>query len=369
MSGTYQIWLYDPFGNNRILLEGWTHLQYTRTVNDACALTLIVPAILSPDLFMEDGRLWVMRSVNGGSFVLETETPWFIRYFRAYRENGVLLYEIRAVAAVGLLATRIITSASGTTYAQKTDNADDMIKAICREALGPLVLDSSRSLATYMTIQADKALAPSITKDFSHANVLQTCQEIAQASADHDTTPTPLFFDVTQVGSGLVLRTYTGQRGNDHTAGSGNPAVVLSEERGNLVSPSLEYDYSSEVTYVYAGGQGSGDAQLVGSAYDSVRIKYSPFNRREAWASNTNATTLASCNYEAATALRKGRPLITFTGTIQSTPDTEYGVHWGWGDKLTASFMGRQLNVRADTVSVTVDGQNEQIEAKLKYSI
>jgi hypothetical protein len=144
--------------------------------------------------------------------------------------------------------------------------------------------------------------------------------------------------------------------------------VVLSEEMGNLVDPSIEYDYSGEITYVYAGGQGTGDAQLQGNASDSVRIKYSPFNRREAWVTSS-ATTVDSCNSEAAAALRKGRPQIMFSGAIQSTKDTEYGVHWGWGDKLTISFAGKQLNVRVDTVTVTVEGQNEQIEARMKYSI
>ena len=246
------------------LIQKWTRLQYTRSVNDIGALTLIMPATSSPDLFAEDSRIWVMRSANNGPLTLETETPWFVRYFKIYRQNGMFLYEIHAVTALEVLARRIVTGSAGTAYAQKTAYADDMIKAICRESPRGLAVDTARSLAPYLTIQADKSKAPSVSKDFSHANVLAVCQEIAQASADHATSPTPLFFDLVQAGSGLVLRTYTGQRGNNHTAGSGNPAVTLSEDMGNLVDPSIEYDYSSEITYVYAGGQGTGDAQLQG---------------------------------------------------------------------------------------------------------
>jgi len=369
MSATYQLWLYDPFGNNRVLIEKWTRLVYTLVVNDAGALTLTMPAALPLDYFTQDARLQVMRSVNGAPFALESDAPWLINYVRAYTENGARLHEIRATRPVALLEGRIVAAASGSAYAQKTAAADNMIKAICRESLGTLVLDAGRDLSSYISVQADMSKAPSITKDFARAYVLRTCQEIAQASADHDTTPTPLFFDVTQVGSGLVLRTYTGQRGNDHTYNSGNPAVVLSEERGNLINPSLEYDYSNEKTYIYAGGQGTGTSQLIGTASDPVRIKRSPFGRREGWVSNTNATTTASCNYEAATALRKGRPSITFSGTIQSIPGAEYGVDWGWGDKLTAISNDMQMNCRVDTLSVTVESGKEQIDGKLKYSI
>jgi hypothetical protein len=64
--------------------------------------------------------------------------------------------------------------------------------------------------------------------------------------------------------------------------------------------------------------------------------------------------------------VRAGRPRVILQGKIPSTPDTQYGVDWSWGDYVTIQAFGQQLDARVDAITVTVTPDEENIEAVVR---
>ena len=351
----YDIWLNDPFGFHLANLSNFSALSLTRTANDVGNLTITIPD-LDYGLCKEDGQIEVWRMVGGGPLKLVTETAWLIRSIRRYRTGGRYYIDLAGPSLTDLLNRRITPFASTSAYAQKTDYADDLMKAIVREQMGTLATDSTRSIEGYLDVQGDQSRAPEVTKDFSCRNVLSTLQEIAQISAANDV---PLCFDVVWVAQNTYeFRTYPYQRGLDRSGGGSN-SLTLSEERGTLADPSITEDYTQEVTYAYAG-------ELFGTASDTRRISMSPFNRREAYTDASGYTTQVAMAYEAQRVLREGRPRILFEGSIMDNDATRYGIEWEWGDVVTAEAFGQQIAARVDTLTLTVRDGAETIDARAR---
>lgn len=354
-AAAYEVWLNDPFGNHLANISNFSALTLTRSANDLGSLSISVPD-LDYRLCREDGQIEVWRRVGDGPLRLVTETVWLIRLIQRYRSGGQYYIDLGGPSLVDLLSCRIVPFASTSAYAQKSDQADDLMKAIVREQMGTLVADSTRSIATYLAVQADQSRAPSVSKEFSNRLVLPALQEIAQISAANDV---PLYFDIAWLAQNTYeFRTYPYQRGLDHTA-SGANALVLSEERGNLADPSISENYRQEVTYAYAG-------TLYGTASDTRRMRASPFNRREAYTDASGYTTQEGMAYEAQRVLHEGRPRILFEGRIVDNEDTRYGLEWDWGDCLSAEAFDQQFAARVDVLTLSVQNGMETIDARAR---
>lgn len=374
MSTTYTVYLAQPGGARIMPLARYERLEYTLVANGIGTLTLVVNASdLNWRLLVRDLRIEVWRRVDNGPEYLEGETVWFLRRRRRKTTNKVRQIIITAYSATCLLNTRIVAANTNSSQATKTAVADNMMKAVVREQLGSLATDPARSLATYLTIAPDLSKAPSVSLEFARKTVLDVLQDISQASANHATTPTPLYFDIVAIpgiSNGVVtttleFRTYINQRGVNRTSPSGLSPVVLSESRNNLTDVELEEDFSDEVTSVYARGAGIDNLALVVNVTDSTRLAASVFNRREKFISS-QAATAATLTAAATGEVRNGRPRRRFSGRIVDTAATRYGVHWRHGDKVTALDEDDQFDCRADVVSVKVASNTEDIDAQLR---
>lgn len=359
----YSIWLSTPAGVRIKLIDLFLRLEYVRVLNNVGVLKLALPFDFPLAYLQIDGRLEVWRHLPGGVKILDTETVWLIRdVSKRLAEDGRRYIEIIAYSAVELLRRRIVAYAAGSSQAGKTDPADDIMKAIVRENLGSLATDTARDLSAWLTVQADAGAGASVTKLFSRRRVLAVLQELAQASAE---AGTPLFFDIVapSVGS-LEFRTFTGQRGIDHSASEAKP-VVLSPASGTLTDVVRRFDYSSEENYIYTGGQGEEAVRTIVTASDSSRIALSPLNRCEGWvdARNTADSGLAA---EAQAGLRSGRPRQVFSGKIVNTEAVQYGREWGFGDRVSGEFDGEVVDALIDKVQVVVENGAEDIRAGLK---
>ncbi len=168
---------------------------------------------------------------------------------------------------------------------------------------------------------------------------------------------------VSSTSISFEFRTYTGQPGQDVS-----DRVVFAQESGNLGNPFLEYDYSTEVNYVYAGGQGEGEARNVQQVYDAARYGASHWNRSEGFADARNATTDAAVTAAGRALLEQGRPVRRFGGDPIDTQGTRFGVHWNYGDKVRAVYCDEEFDaiVRAVVIQVGDDG-SEDVQARLEY--
>lgn len=360
----YSVWLHHPTGYRMAVISDFVKLEYSRAVNQAGAIKLVLPPTFDRTLIQVDSWLAVWRRITSLEY-LDTETIYFVRGIKPIlRSDGQELFEVSGVSALELLGRRVIAYEAGTSFTQKAGATDNIIKAIIRENLGSTATDSNRNLSTYLSVQADLGQGPSASKSFTRRNVLQTAQEIAQDSIQAGSA---VYFDVVMSGgSSLEFRTYRGVRGIDHTAPSGLNPVILSPNFGNLTDVERAYDYTDETTFVYAGGLGSGSSREIATACAITRIGISPFNRREVLADGRQAASTNELQNEARAALRQSRPYRTFTATLVNTPATAYGLHWGFGDAATAEFDNEIVNVTIDAVTVTVEGGKETIRVELR---
>lgn len=332
-------------------LDQAMELEYTRVVNDTGLLTgRWSQQAFDPSWLKLDHRIEVWRN-------RQLDFAGFLRYWNPRTEEGISTVEVGFPDYNELLSRRIVAYYDGSAQADKSDHADDFMRAVVRENFGADCVDVARDLSAWGLIvppvTADLHLGPTVEKKFSRRYVLDALQELAGAAA---TAGTRVYFALVPLTAQTCeFRTWVNQPGVDRTG-----TVLVGLEYGNLADPSLEHDAMDEISYVYAGGQGEGSARNIQVAQDAARIGASAIGRREAWADATIADTDAGVQAEADAALEAGRPRRSFAGTLVETPGCRYGRDWGLGDRITAVYLGQQYAclVKAVTVKSTApDGE------------
>lgn len=367
LSAHYEIWIDDPEGTRIALCDQFEKLDYTRVVNGIGTCVLTVGQEFDHTLFRVDGIIEVWRQPPGG--VLSLENSFFIRLIeRGMDTNDRIYTKVTAYDANDLLRRRIIAYYSGTAHTDKgPTEADDLMKEFVNENLGNMATDSNRDIETNLnfSIQADLTAGPNVSKAAAWRNLFDICSDIALATLALDN---PIFFDIVAVTpNSFEFRTFTDQRGQDRSWPDGTNPVILSAEFGNLRTPKVVRDYRDEVNFVYSGGQGQGAERAVVQWQDLERVGSSIWNRREAFQDARNCATTACLDTKAQDRLDDGRPVRTFTGEIINSPGTLYGLHWGFGDRLSAVFEGQWFEVYVNVVKVTKSGSGaENIQARLE---
>lgn len=339
-------------------------VDYVRKENDIGVLSVRVVPKFPLGYFRRDGQIEVWRK-TGGIEYLDTETAWFVRKIRyATTDQGEDEIELMAYDANVIVSDRNIAYDKGTSYTDKLGYADDLMKDIVRENYGTSVLDTARDLSARLAVQADRSEGAIVGDTVARKPVMDVLKNFSDAS---DELGVRILFDTVWTGPGqFEFRTYKDRRGEDHSIDSAKP-VRVSRELGNLSGPEILVDYSEEINYVYAGGKGDEEWRLTAEASDAARIGASPFARREGWAEYSNEEDPVRLAKMANAELAKGRPRILFNGMLLDTPATSYGIHYRWGDLVTAIYKGYKFDCRIDAVHVRIDRDGgEKIESRLK---
>lgn len=357
--------LADAFGTHLTTIGGFADadgpgLEYALSVgNPTAPLILTVPGTFDASLFRKDGRIGAWRSVAGRPPSLDGQAIWLIRRW-VYGPKGSYT-KVYAYHANHLTTRRIIAYNAGTTYTSKSAAAaDNQIKSFASQNLGSGIValdrdgnETQADISAYLAIQANLGLGQSVAKGAARRRLDRVIQDLCEAST---TAGTYLACEiVAPTESTLELRTYTQQRGVDHTVGSAQP-VILSEDRGNIENVILDIDATNEVTFVVAGGSGEESARLVQTASDPFRIAESPFNRIEQFIEDTNVNDAFQLRDMAYTVLRAGIPIIDVNADLVETAGATRGLHFDLGDLLTVEARGQQHDVRFDAVAVSVQG-------------
>jgi hypothetical protein len=360
----FEVYLSTDTGTRLALLDMLSSLEYSMVIHGVGACKIVLPNSFNITLLKPDYRIEIWRASEGGA--LRLERVYMIRsLLQATDAEGVSTITVTAYDGNYLLTSRIVAYAAGSAQSTMTDQADDMCKAIMTDAFGADATAVRQISSTYLSIDSDLAAGPSITKSFAHGQVLSVLQGIAETAR---AAGTDIYWDVEPTSNvQWRFRTNTGQLGQDHSYPSGLNPVILSLEHGNLSEPQLEQDYTDEVTYAYAGGQGEAANRTIVEAEDTTRSGRSIFGRREGWTDARNESTTGGVTAVANAALAEGRPRLRFSGKLVDSIGTKYGVHWRWGDRLTASYQGQEYSsvIRAVLVQVDANGK-ETIEARLE---
>jgi hypothetical protein len=371
--GTYEIYLTTDTGLRIALLDNILGLTAARAACAIAPFRLDLPPSFDTSLIVPDRQVQVWRAPEGGR--LSLWRSYFVRKWRYETRGSDQSLTISGPDVNDLLRRRIVAFYAASAEASKTDYADDMMKDIVRESItdsNPGTTAGDRTdWSSYFTIAGDLSHGPTLTKAFAWETLLTSngggvLSAIAKAAKE---AGTEVFFDIVPniVSSTRItfqFRTYTGQPGADRT-GLG---AVFDQARGNLEDPFLEYDYTEEITYVYAGGQGEDADRNIQQVSDATRFNASAWNRCEAFADARMQATNNGVREAGRALLQEGRPRRRFGGTPVNTAGFRFGRDWDFGDKVRARYRSVEFDaiVRAVTISLDGDGR-EKIQARLDY--
>jgi len=373
----HQVWLCDDRGKQLQLLEDLRQFSYVHTVNGVGAFTLVSGATISQDFLRRDRQIQIWRKPIGG--ILKLDFLGFLNRWK-YTESAGNLSSIvlSGVDSNELLKRRIVAEKAESTYAGDTAEIDDMMKGIVTRSLGSGAAAGRILTADGFFVDVDKTAGAELTKRFAWRNVLELLQDLSQTSR---TSSPEVFFGVyvDKIGTGfpgtieLKFKTFINQPGIDRTVIVVGSAKPFSVELGTLSEPHLEYDYSGEINYLYVGGPGQADARRLVETSDDDSIGQSWLGRREGFYNASGAEdTDAAVLDEALGELQANRGIIRFGGIVLNTPESQYGIHWGLGDKVPIFIFGRELSGIIRQIKVSVDSNdNETVTAVIEgeYSL
>jgi hypothetical protein len=370
----YELWLTDDHGRRiadaqgKTILKSFLSLSATRAANEIGQFNLFLPPSFDESLLAPDRMVQVWRKPTGGQLGLWR--VYFIRWWNPREEGSQEVIEVKGPDSNELLRRRVIAAYSGDVdYAAIGDNveADLMIQQLVAAsqedtAAGPASASGTREWDDFSAPVAATSTAPTTYKTFELGDPLLTESGngiLPQIANDARTQGTEVFFDVvpviTSTGISFEFRTYLNHPGQDVSA-----SVTFAKEFGNLKNASLEYDYTREENYIYAGGQGEKAARTVEQVYDVARYGASKWNRCEGFASATSEKTPDGVEAFGNTKLAEGRPRIRFSGIPMDTKGTRFGIHWNFGDKVTARYRSYQGTHIIRAVSLSVDGKGKE---------
>ena len=358
----YQVALYTANGARLAILDRFVSLEYARVLNNIGAFSIVLPSDFDITLIDWNRRIDIWRkppdSIGRRDF-----SGFIMSWDFDVDELGEQTISIIGSDHNDLLRRRIIAYAAGLTTAEKTDNTDDMIKAIIRENLGasaPII----RNIATDygFTVDADTAQGPTVSRGFSRRNMLDMIRDIADISRNNETE---LFFEIVR-DSDTTMRfsTFINQR-QDRTADSAAP-LIFSRSRGNLSRAKYRVDYRDHANVIYCGGQGEEINREIAVATDEIGSTVA-IARVEKFVDARQENEWLGVVAASQSALIENRPRKEFTATIQDALGSIYGTDWDLGYRVTASEFGLQFDclIRAVTVKKNKDS-SEQVTALLE---
>lgn len=362
---------YSPTGQWLDSLNDWTRIECALSEMQIGTLIIDMPPTHNPAFYQRDGRIAYRRNITPYQFTarmrLVGNTTWTIarRQLIVNRDQSQSV-RITCVHPNALLARRVVAYNEASAEAKKTALADNMIKAIARENF-TAATDTDRNWSSaFFAVEADAGASVSIDKEFSYRTVLQVCQEIAAAGTSGGIYTGFEVYSPQETGP-YTLRTYTGQRGTNRSAGSGQP-LTLGVAYGSLGDTELDENWMEMASFVYAGGSGKKSERVVQPASDTALIDATPYGRIEWFQNVTQTTDTAVLDSEAARALRERRPRLLFTGAVLETDYATFMDEYDWGDRVVGEFsvpdtsswsmtwrVVQSFDCRVDPVKITAE--------------
>lgn len=359
----YEIWYANDAGVRMALLSQVGAFDYVKVLNDVGNFSLSLPASFDLSLIRRDARIEFWRAYPGGKLYLDQigllRQAWYAT------QNGKTTFKVGGPDLNHLIKRRHVLYYEGAAQAlAEAEYADDLCKRLVRENHGASATDTDRSMANAgLSVAANLSAAQQVSLAFHYQNVLNVCQDAAEASRQKGTS---LYFGIVPLSPVLFeFRTKTSTWGHDRTIAG--LQGLLSLDSGNLADPELDQDWQDEITHMTALGKGEGAAQQVRDAEDSARIGASVFGRIEGVTNASGADNSTAVTDAAQSGLEKNRGRRRFKGRLVATHGFVYGRDWGFGDLLAWRYLGFGGAGIVRSVRVSVDGNGKEIvEARLE---
>lgn len=355
---SYEIWLDDARGRRLKLVEQVQSMTAVKVKNNIGSVNLVLSSAYD-DYVKLDGIVEIWRKAPGST--LRLFNAYFTRKLDYIDENNIDVTQISGQDGISLLDRRIVAYAAGSTNCDMNTYADDICKIVVRENCATSATDTDRNWAALgFTIDPNTSQAQTVSKGFSYRNVLDLCQDLADASRQKGTR---LYFDVTPYSSsdnlmGWNFSTNINQPGADH---SGTDMVIFGPHWGNMDGAHITFDHGEEATVVYAGGQGLGTSRSVEEVSDTAREISSPWNRCEVFYNCSGQASDTAQVYAAGQArLSELRPKMSFAGNLKEGSNARFGVDWYFGDKVVLAYRGFEYNAIITQVTMNIDNKGKE---------
>lgn len=358
----YEAVWYTHEGVRKGVIQAFNSLEYVKTQNAIGSLVMNIPrGLMQYDQFSVGDIFEVWRE-KGGVLELQNETAYFLQNWEMYADSeGAEYIQLTCSDANWLLDTAIVAAFSGSEDAEMTGIPDDLMKAIVSKQLGSTASAWRSKITEAPNLGAGGA---SISKAFAYRNVLTVIQELAELANEGGVW---VGFDVVRTAPGAFeFRTYTGQRGQDHSRTSGDPRFV-GKQYGNLSEAKFGTYHADERNWVCVAGQGEGNKRVLVFRENISRRDASKWNRREFFVDSRSETDTAILESDGDAALDEYKPKQVLTGTIHDTPGMQYNIHYQFGDVLSVEAFGYFVDCHVKSVRVKVDQDGgEQLDIKLE---
>lgn len=370
---SYELWLTDDQGLRIAQLTTITRLVASRVVNKIGWFSIDMPLSFDPNLIRPDRMVQVWRQPTGGAMSLWQ--VYFIRKWIFQTRGSEQVVTLEGPDIKDLLRRRIAAAYTGLLVDIEVDvEADLMMQLLVAasevDGVEPIPDAGTRVWENFSVFTTGVGVGPILSTSLSWEKLLTgsgsgLLPKIANAARG---AGTEIFFDVVPnviTGSSISFqfRTTINQPGSNVS-----DRVVFDQQRGNMRDPRLEYDYSEEENYIYAGGQGEGSARNVQQVYDSDRYNASIWNRCEGFGDARNQNTDDGVREAGRAALEEGRPRIRFSATPVDTAGTRFGIDWDFGDKVRSRYRNVEFNTIIRAVTISVDTNSEEsIQARLDF--
>lgn len=387
-SALYRPWLKTDRGYPLTPLDKHLGLVYTKTVNGPGWFTISYPVkpgdFKDPksvqNLLAPDRQIQVWRKPTDGVADYLDFVGFVRRWNFSTAQDGATVLTISGPDQNDLLQRRIVAYASGTDQAKVSETstgyfADEAMVDLINENLAGGATDTDRDITDYgFSFGWSPKGGPDVRKAFAWRNVLKVLNDLNAASK---TAGSEVFFRVNVSGIDgdgspiLHFGAFNGPIGGNRSwtaQEQSSAAMIFGLKWGNLFNPSLTYDYSKEINYVYVGGPGEGTMREIVERSDVKRISNSVFNRREAFVDARQQSTTEQLQALGDEELNRGRPIVIFSGTILSTEQTPYGDGWDLGSNVTIEYEGLKFNGNVKNLQVTVlpDG-SDNVQSNIEY--
>lgn len=357
MQPRYQIRVRDTSGILVAQVDDYETINIEHIVNSGGYAAIYLPQdSINADVFGLDYLVEIWRSVQ------DEGIDWYMEYIGLHRtsvwqtfETGKSLYSEYSEGLCDLLKRRIIAYYSGTSYTDKNDFSETVMKEFVQENAGSSATSPPR-ISDGVISNLVVAVSGGAGANWSGAKAWRNLHDVLKEIAE----TTNFYFDVellTQPGVspvGFLFQTYEGLRGTDRREtgldpstglnAAGNAPIVFALEYGNIKTVVYSENRGDEVTAVYALGQGEGDARMVGYQEDATAIADSRWNKRETSRNSNSEKFYDDVVNTAKNILQERRKIIDFNFSVIQIPGYLYGKDYTWGDIVT----GKYLNFRRD---------------------
>lgn len=371
----------DPFGNFLVetaeFLEAGNNpgLRYVLSCGQVGAMTVTLPPEFNP-LLLKDGRVHIMRSVNGGPAQREGGSCFLIRRWD-YADDYTT---ITAVHVNDLMRRRFVLYQPSSGQASLNGEVDDLIKFLWNTNASSSIAgnracstvtvtcdNTQADLSAYVSVQANVTGAPVLFGGYvPWRNMLDVITELSDYSINAG------LFCVAEIvaptESTLQFQTFTSQRGADRRFSTGS-GLLFTSKRGNLENAILTKNAIDEITFAQAlGASIFQQDRYTGIYLDSTRVAESPFGRIEAIVDSQDAPNDATLTNDSQSMVQSGLPVISAVGDLVETDSCVRGIDFDYGDYVTVEVQGVQYDMRLNILEVTISASGDRTVARFAYN-